>query len=184
VIPRWAIFVSGRGSNLQSVLDIQGTHADVVLVISNRPDAPALLKAKRQGVATLKLENKFSWIDLIETLKERKITHVFLLGFMKLVPASMCDAFKGRIFNLHPSLLPEFPGLQAIEKSFAAGLEMGVSVHHVTPEMDAGAVISQIKVTNQASQFSLEQAQFLIAKAERRVLQAVFQRVHCSRSFV
>jgi phosphoribosylglycinamide formyltransferase-1 len=178
VNPRWAVFVSGRGSNLQSVLDIHAQYSQIQLVVSNKPEAEALLKAKRQGVRTLKLEANFNWDLLVHKLKCEGITHVLLLGFMKLVPAKLCDEYKDKIFNLHPSLLPEFPGLKAIEKSHAAGRTMGVSVHRVTAEMDAGEVLYQIKTTDSACNIKLERALELISAAERRAVQFIFSRVH------
>lgn len=75
----------------------------------------------------------------------QKIDKIFLLGFMRLLPASFLQKWQGRIFNLHPSLLPLYPGKNAIEKSYEAGDAMGVSIHHVITEMDAGRVVLQKK---------------------------------------
>lgn len=79
-------------------------------------------------------------------LRSRSIQKIFLLGFMRLIPASFVELWSQSILNVHPSLLPLFPGLEAIEKSFQARAPMGVTIHHVTPEMDAGAVVAQSQV--------------------------------------
>lgn len=142
---RWAVFLSGRGSTAQALFDLQDL-LDIRLVISNRSKAYGLKRAARLGIPTRVLrptektpeaEAKL-WFDIDRELKARRITHIFLLGFMKLIPASFLEEWKGRVWNVHPSLLPLYPGLEAMEKSFEERALMGVTIHDVIAEMDAG----------------------------------------------
>ncbi len=165
---RWAVWISGRGSNLQAVLDLQESFA-VGLVISSRAQAPGVKKARRMGVPVeLMSHQQPDWQRLQSVLQEYGITHVFLLGFMRIVPAEVIAAFAGRMINLHPSLLPQHKGLNAIEKSFATQTGVGASVHLVTPGLDEGAVLSQ-RALEPLPQ-SLDQAKFLIATIEQRLV--------------
>ena len=148
---RWAVFLSGRGSTAQSAFDML-PHLDIALVVSDQPQALGLRRARRMGISQLIAPLKappakgLDWSRLLQELKQRRITHIFLLGFMRIVPASFVQAWEGRIFNIHPSLLPAFPGLEAMEKSFASHADMGVSIHHVIAEMDAGSLLRQRRV--------------------------------------
>lgn len=139
---RWAVFISGRGSNLQSWLD-ETEQSQIALVLSSNASAEGLLKAKRFGVATEVLEKKIDWAQLQNLLNTYRVTHLMLAGFMKILPDHFVNQWTGRIFNLHPSLLPSFPGLQALEKSFANKAPLGVSLHEVVAEMDAGPLVYQ-----------------------------------------
>lgn len=165
---RWAIFISGRGSNLQAVLD--ETSLDVRLVVSSRATAPGLLRARRSGIPTLVLDKKINWTALNEKLKSLGITHVFLLGFMKIVPAEFISAWENRVLNVHPSLLPAYAGLQSIERSFQDGADMGVTVHVVTPEMDAGPALQRKKVLAAGGDRSWAQALNKISQTEQRLV--------------
>lgn len=177
----WAIFLSGRGSNAEAVWE-NLPELDIRLVISNRAKAYGLLRAKRNGLPTLVLDQSVSWSALTEELRARKINRILLLGFMKLVPASFVQLWQGKIWNLHPSLLPDFPGLQAIEKSYEAGGRMGVSLHEVTAEMDAGPLQLQKKICDQSkAQFSLPEAQLQISLTEQRLVRELARRKNTSR---
>lgn len=140
--PRWAILISGRGSNLQVWLD-HAEFVDVEWVVSSKATAPGLLKAQRRGIQTAVLPKLIDWQKFHFELKKRNITHLLLAGFMKLIPADFVNLWSGRILNIHPSLLPAFPGLHSLQNSYAAGASMGITVHHVSPEMDAGPIIFQ-----------------------------------------
>src|SRR5688500_7867576 len=100
---RIAIFISGRGSNMQALLDLPA-NVRCVLVVSSKANAPGLLRARRQGIPTLVLDKKIDYEALHLELLKRKIERIFLAGFMKVVPASFIEKWQGKIVNLHPSL--------------------------------------------------------------------------------
>ncbi len=170
--PRWAVFISGAGSNLQSLLE-NISEVPVELVVSSKSSALGLKRARRYGVPTVCLKTPLDGGEISRVLRERQINRIFLLGFMKLLPADFCRDWQGMIWNLHPSLLPLFKGAHAIENSYAAGGEMGISIHEVTAEMDSGKVLKQVRICTSASQElrSLEQSQRLISQAEQRSVQ-------------
>lgn len=146
---RWALFLSGKGSTVQAALDSFDSY-DIRLVVSSNPKALGLLRAKRFGIPTLLCprnnQNKIDWKQLHSELINRRINRIFLLGFMKLLPEIFLKNWIGKIWNIHPSLLPSFPGLHAMEKSFEAKKDMGVTIHDVIPEMDAGQIVLKKKI--------------------------------------
>ena len=147
-----AVLVSGEGSNLQAILDqLHGRgEVEVVAVASNKPQARGLERARRAGVETAVFEaSGFADRDardaaLGDWLEERGVRLVILAGFMELLGAAFIRRFAGRIVNVHPSLLPAFPGVRAIEKALEYGVkQMGVTVHFVDEGVDSGAIILQ-----------------------------------------
>ena len=155
--PSIGVLISGRGSNLQAIIDaVAGGRLDarIAVVISNRPEAAGLERARRAGIETLVLPHK-AYPDrvaydrvLASTLKERGVTLVCLAGFMRLLSADFIRAFPNAVLNIHPSLLPAFPGLDAQQQAVAHGVKVsGVTVHFVTPELDAGPIVLQASVT-------------------------------------
>jgi phosphoribosylglycinamide formyltransferase-1 len=140
---RVGIFISGRGSNLKAAIEKYG--ADKIFVFSNKKNAPGLKLAKKRAVPfeVLKLTEEKHWLALSSRLQKLGIKKVLLLGFMKIVPESFLKSYKGQIINLHPSVLPDFPGLHSIEKSLKARRSVGVSLHHVNENMDEGPLIFQ-----------------------------------------
>lgn len=140
---KMAVFVSGRGSNLHALLDQEG--CNIRLVCSHKWRLPADSKAKRHFIPVFKTK-KVDFNEWKQFLKSRHISRIFLLGFMRIVPAEFIEAWKNKMVNLHPSLLPSYAGLQAIEKSFADKAPMGVSVHAVIPQMDAGLLLARSRV--------------------------------------
>ncbi|GIL18397.1 MAG: phosphoribosylglycinamide formyltransferase [Oligoflexia bacterium] len=168
---RWALFLSGRGSTAQSALDLC-SQVDIRLVVSSKPTAAGLLRAKRSGVSTLLLDKNVNWSQLTLDLKSRGITHIFLLGFMKLLPQQFCQEWQGRIWNIHPSLLPAYPGLHAIENSYKDQAPMGVTIHEVIPEMDAGPIVYQKKVyqSDRNHRLDFSEIQLLMSATERRLI--------------
>lgn len=169
---RLAVFVSGRGSNLQSLLN-SPEEFPVSLVVSNRKKAEAVLKARRSGVPVLLMDKQTSWDEVTKTLKEYRINLIYLLGFMKILPESFCREWEGRMINIHPSLLPLHPGLEGFEKSFQHRSSLGVSVHEVTAEMDAGPLIFQKEFLS-ASQINdeteLEKERMVLSFTEHRLI--------------
>lgn len=167
---RWAVFISGRGSNLQALLDL-GSQIDLRWVLSSKAKAAGLLRARRAGITSTVLPVHVDWKKLDQDLRERGIERIFLLGFMKLIPAEFLDSWEGRVLNVHPSLLPHYPGLRALEKSFEEKAQMGVTVHLVTPEMDAGPILLQGKTLKAASaDVTLEEAELRISRMEHRLV--------------
>lgn len=173
----WALFVSGAGSNLQALIDENSDQIRVV--VCNHKSAAAVLKAKRAGLLVLFIEKNSDWTQLSAQLKEFGVHMIFLLGFMKIIPAPFLKSWQGQIINLHPSLLPAYPGLFAIERSFQEQAEMGVTVHHVTEEVDAGAVILQKKIERPDS---FAHAQLRISSAEQKVIRSIFNDWKCHES--
>lgn len=165
---RWAIFLSGRGSNAQAAFE-ELHQLDVALCVSSRKSALGLSRARRAGVPTMFLEKNPDWSKLTLELRKRKVNRIMLLGFMKILPAEFCQQWNKKMWNLHPSILPDFKGAEAIEKSYAVGQVMGVSIHEVTAEMDAGKVLKKkyISFTAKKDFASFELAAMAISRAEQ-----------------
>ena len=144
---RWAVLISGTGSNLQTLLD--RAHDPLPLkVYSSKENVAGISKARRMGipVEVLKktLDKKIDWQALHEDLLQNRIQRIFLLGFMRLLPESFVSLWEHKIINLHPSLLPTYPGLDSFERAWVDQAPLGVTVHKVNAELDAGdAIISQ-----------------------------------------
>lgn len=173
---RWAVFISGRGSNLASLLNLQTEK--LKLVVSSSPKALGVLRARRAGVPVVILPKPIKWDELNHELKRRGINRIFLLGFMKVIPAQFVEAWHRKIINLHPSLLPNYPGLESIERSFADQADMGVTVHEVVAEVDAGKMILQRRClrSSQIPEYSLENAEFKVHIDEQRLVEEAFLR--------
>jgi phosphoribosylglycinamide formyltransferase-1 len=149
---RIAVLVSGEGTNLQALLDTVhgGEGIEVVCVASNRPDARALERARSAGVETGVFEGS-SYEDRVERdlamagwLEARSVDLVVLAGFMEVLSPEFIRRFTPRIINVHPSLLPAFRGLRAIERALEHGVRvMGVTVHFVDEGVDSGPIILQ-----------------------------------------
>lgn len=147
------VLISGTGSNLKAIIDAisEGRlDARIAVVISNRADAPGLDHAVRAGIETLVLSHKTypSREDydrvLVAELKRRNVALVCLAGFMRLLSPEFVDAFANRILNIHPSLLPKYPGLHPQQQAIDDGAtESGATVHFVNKDLDAGPVVLQ-----------------------------------------
>jgi phosphoribosylglycinamide formyltransferase-1 len=153
---RLAVLISGRGSNLQSIIDAIARgelDATIAVVVSNRADAAGLLRAREAGIETLVLNprehaGREAYDRAIaDALRARRVGLVCLAGFMRLVGAPLLDAFSNRVLNIHPSLLPAFPGLDAQQQAINHGVRVsGATVHLVTSELDGGPIILQAAV--------------------------------------
>jgi phosphoribosylglycinamide formyltransferase-1 len=151
-----AVLISGRGSNLQSIIDAVATgrlEARIAAVISNRADAAGLTRARDAGLEALcVLPREYSDRDaydraIVERLRAREVDLVCLAGFMRIVGRPLLEAFPNRILNIHPSLLPAFPGLDAQRQALEHGvLITGATVHLVNNDLDAGPIILQAAV--------------------------------------
>src|SRR6266404_6306216 len=150
---RIAILISGRGSNMIALADaVRGgsiPNADVAIVISDQLNAPGLEQAKKRGIETLVIERRGRTRaehdrEIIAALHERKIDLVCLAGYMRVLSSDFIDGYRGRILNIHPSLLPSFPGLNAQKQALESGaLVSGCTVHYVDETLDGGPIIAQ-----------------------------------------
>lgn len=168
----WAIFISGTGSNLGALLDLKGAQ-NIRLVVSSNAKAFGLLKAKRSGVPALVLSKPIDWSGVLKTLEQFNINAIFLAGFMKIVPTDFISRFKGPIFNVHPSLLPAYPGLNSIEKAFQDKKPLGVTIHHVAEMVDSGDVVVQRK---SEAYDDLNISEFLVHLSEHRLVREVMSK--------
>ena len=151
-----AVLVSGGGSNLQSIIDhIEQNHinASIACVISNNPNAYGLVRAENSNIPTHIVNHK-NYLsrevfdkELVKTLEVYNIQLIILAGFMRVLSTTFIDEYQGNILNIHPSLLPKYPGLHTHARALETGdSEHGCSVHFVTTELDSGPLIIQAKV--------------------------------------
>jgi len=153
---RLGVLISGRGSNLQALIaaiDRGELDARIVVVVSNRADAGGLDLARAAGIEALVISHRdFATRDdfdarVAQELRDRQVSLVCLAGFMRLVGARLLDAFPNAVVNIHPSLLPAFPGVDAQQQALRHGVKItGATVHLVTGELDAGPIIVQASV--------------------------------------
>jgi phosphoribosylglycinamide formyltransferase-1 len=150
------ILISGRGSNMVALVDAVKSgeipNSEVAVVISDRPNALGLEKARERGVETVVIERKGRTreehdAEIIAELRKRGVELVCLAGYMRLLSPSFIRSFPDRIVNIHPSLLPAYPGLDVHERVLAAGEKVsGCTVHYVNEDLDAGPIILQRSV--------------------------------------
>jgi phosphoribosylglycinamide formyltransferase-1 len=148
-----AVFASGNGSNFQTILEATRSgeiEAELALLVTDRPNAFVVERAKNAGVPTFSFNPKaYSSKDLfeqeiIEQLQVHQIKWIFLAGYMRLIGPKLLQAYESKIVNVHPSLLPQFPGKDAIGQAFNAGAaEVGITIHFVDAGMDTGPIIAQ-----------------------------------------
>jgi len=153
---RIAVLLSGRGSNFTAIhgaVRAGRIDADIALVLSNKADAPGLVKARDEGLETLFLDPNLHATRedydraLAAEIERRRIDLVCLAGYMRIVTPGLCDAFRHRIVNIHPALLPSFPGLHVQQKALDWGVRFsGCTVHFVAAEVDMGPIILQAAV--------------------------------------
>ena len=181
-----AVLASGQGSNFEA-LALAAQRGDlggrIALLASDRRDAPVLDRARRLGVEALvlpagtrwrsRLEDERPWI---EALHARGVDVVLLAGFMRRLHAPFLEAFEGRILNLHPSLLPAFPGLDAIRQAWEHGVQVtGCTVHLVSEALDAGPIVAQATVEVRA-QDTLATLEARLHEAEHRLYPTAVRR--------
>lgn len=154
---RTAILISGRGSNMASLIAASREPdfpAEIVLVVSNRPEAAGLALAANAGMEAVAIDHRPFRGDraaheaaIDETLRRAGVEIVCLAGYMRLLTPFLVDTWQGRMLNIHPSLLPAFPGLHTHERALAAGVKLhGCTVHLVTQAMDEGPILAQAAV--------------------------------------
>ena len=181
-----AVLISGRGSNMRAIGEAVSEgrlRAVVRVVVSNRADAPGLQWARDAGIETLvmapgEFESREAYDRaLVDALKTRGVQLVCLAGFMRLLSPLFFDAFPQAVLNVHPSLLPAFPGKDAQAQALAHGVKVsGVTVHFVTPELDAGPIIQQAAVPVREGD-TCETLSARILVEEHRVYPEAIQRV-------
>ena len=150
---RLAVLISGRGSNMLALHDAVRAgkipNAEIVVVISDKENAAGLALAAARGIETVAIERKGRSREeheeeIIAALRERRIDLICLAGYMRLLSPCFIDAFRKRILNIHPSLLPSFPGLDAQRQALAHGVKFtGCTVHFVDETLDGGPIIAQ-----------------------------------------
>ena len=185
------ILLSGRGSNFIAIADsIDGRHipdAQISIVISNKPDAPGIATAKQRGLNALVIPSKGKPREehdreVVAALKQAGVDLICLAGYMRLLSPWFVQQFPHKILNIHPSLLPAFPGLEAQEQAFAYGVKVsGCTVHFVDEELDHGAIIVQktVQVMDSDDEHTLtsrilEQEHIAYSEAIKLVLQGQF----------
>jgi formyltetrahydrofolate-dependent phosphoribosylglycinamide formyltransferase len=177
---RLAVCVSGRGSNLLALIDAldRSPLAQVVLVLSNRPDTPALELARERGIHAVALTDYRDPFEWLARLSAEGVDLVVLAGYLKLVPAEVIAAYRGRVLNIHPALLPAFggPGMygkRVHEAVLASGARMsGATVHLVDEEYDRGEILAQARVPVLPGD-TPETLAARVLEAEHRLLPAV-----------
>ncbi len=187
---RIAVLVSGRGSNLQAIIDAiaEGRlQAKIAVVVSNRPAAPALERAKKAGIPTMVVEARGGEARdtfdtrVVEAIREHRAEWVVLAGFMRIIGNVLLSAFPMRIINVHPSLLPAFPGLNAQAQALRHGVKVsGCTVHYVDGGTDTGPILAQaaVPVLEGDDEQSLSNR---ILVEEHRLLPAVLQKLSNER---
>jgi len=150
---RIGILISGRGSNMIALADAvregRVPNAEVVVVVSDQPNAAGLSKAKERGIETLVIERRGRKRaehdrEIVAALCERQVDLVCLAGYMRVLSSEFIEAFRGQILNIHPSLLPSFPGLDAQKQALEHGVRWtGCTVHVVDESLDGGPIIAQ-----------------------------------------
>ncbi len=170
-----AVFVSGSGTNLQAIIDAKIKSANLAVVLSNKPDAYALERALKHNIPVEVVDHKEfdTWeafeAELIERLKKYNVKLIVLAGFMRILTSFFVNNYKHRIINLHPALLPSFPGIHSAKQALDYGVKItGVTVHFVDDGVDTGPIILQsvVPIDDSDSEDSLLEK---IHKEEHRI---------------
>jgi phosphoribosylglycinamide formyltransferase-1 len=177
-IQRFAVFISGKGSNLQAIIDAVKAgeiHAELALVLSSNDNAYGLKRAEEAGVKTLVINPKdytnpqSADRDIVIHLKHEHIDFIILAGYMRILTPYFIKCYPNKILNVHPSLLPAFKGATAIKDAFTYGAKVtGVTIHFVNEKMDSGPIIAQDAVRI-AEDDTLETLEEKIHKLEHRL---------------
>lgn len=154
VRPRVAVFASGTGTNFEAMMTSREREFDVVMLVCDQPKAHVIGKAASFGVETVVLDpHKFPSKEayeeeILKKLKRANVQWIVLAGYMRIVGKTLLEAYPQRILNVHPSLLPAFPGKHAVEQALDAGVKVsGVTIHFVDEGIDTGPIIAQEPVT-------------------------------------
>ncbi|MBY0503152.1 MAG: phosphoribosylglycinamide formyltransferase [Bryobacteraceae bacterium] len=179
---RLGILLSGRGSNFVAIaraVQAGQLPAEIAVVISNRPEAPGLAAARQMGLFAVSLPSKGVAREeydrqLVELLQQNRVDFVCLAGFLRLLTPLMIHAYPSRILNIHPSLLPAFPGLHAQKQALDYGVRIaGCTVHYVIEEMDAGPILKQAAVPVMPGDTEEDLTQRILAEEHRIYVEAL-----------
>ncbi len=180
---RIAVLLSGRGSNFEALADSVAAgripNAEIVIVISNREGAPGIERASARGIPTQVMPSKGLQREeydrsVVTVLNEQRVDLVCLAGFMRLLSPFFVTAYRNRILNIHPALLPSFPGLEAQKQAFEYGVKFsGCSVHFVDESLDAGPIIVQAVVPVRDDDTAETLAARILAEEHRIYTEAV-----------
>jgi phosphoribosylglycinamide formyltransferase 1 len=148
-----AVFASGTGSNFEAIMNSENLACEIVLLVCDKPGASVIEKAERYGVQTF-VTNPIAYaskseyeLEVLKTVREFGVEWIFLAGYMRLIGVTLLEAYEGKILNIHPSLLPAFPGKDAIGQALQSGATVtGVTVHFIDEGMDTGPIVAQEKV--------------------------------------
>ncbi|MBV7506256.1 phosphoribosylglycinamide formyltransferase [Bacillus sp. sid0103] len=179
-----AVFASGSGSNLQAIIDVVQVgelDADISLLVCDKPGAFAIERAKAAGIPSFVFTAKdypskeHFEEEIIAQLKAYGVEFIVLAGYMRLIGSKLLAEYKGRIVNIHPSLLPAFPGKDAIGQALAAQVKWsGITIHYVDEGMDTGPIIIQERVRLDENE-TRESLQHKIQKSEHKLYPSVLQ---------
>ena len=185
-VPLIGVLISGRGSNLGAIVDAVADgrlRARIAVVLSNRADAAGLARADGAGIPTRVIPHRgFALREdydraLVAELRQHQVSLVCLAGFMRLLGPTFCDAFPNAVLNIHPSLLPAFPGVDAQRQALAHGVKVsGVTVHFVTPSLDDGPIVAQAAVDVRGDD-TVESLSARILEAEHRLYPEAIGRI-------
>jgi phosphoribosylglycinamide formyltransferase-1 len=191
MVKRIAVFASGSGSNFEAIVlaarDGRLAGAEVALLVCDKPGAKVLERARRLGIETFEFDPKaypdkaaFE-TEIVDRLERKNISLVVLAGYMRLVGQVLLSAYEGKIINLHPSLLPAFPGKDAVGQALAYGVKVtGVTVHFVDAGLDTGPIIAQQPITVEQVD-TAETLSARIHQAEHQLLVAVIDQILSGR---
>ncbi|SER63715.1 phosphoribosylglycinamide formyltransferase-1 [Gracilibacillus ureilyticus] len=181
-----AVFASGTGSNYDAIIQAINhgkLDAEVSLLVCDKPNAKVIDKARQNGTPTFAFDPKqYSKKEvfeakIVDVLQEAKIEWIILAGYMRLIGHTLLQPFEGKMINIHPSLLPSFPGLDAIGQALETGVKVsGVTVHYVDAGMDTGNIIAQevVYINDETTREELEQA---IHKVEHKLYPETIQKL-------
>lgn len=164
-----AVFISGGGSTLQALLEMQH-QIDISLIVTNKIVAVGSLKARRFGKNVLYFSKQMDFMSLHQALIDHRIERIILAGFMKILPLGFVELWRDKIINIHPSLLPHYPGLNSAQKSWNDNAAMGVSLHTVVEQMDAGKIILQQESLDRPKGLTFIEANLFLRRTEQFLL--------------
>lgn len=177
-----AVFASGNGSNFQAIINAATEGklpAKIELLVCDKPGAYAIERAEKAGIDTFvfsakNYESKAAYeAEILKEISKRNIEFIVLAGYMRLIGSTLLQAFEGRIVNIHPSLLPSFPGKDAIGQAFDANVKVsGVTIHYVDSGMDTGPIIAQ-RAIDISDDETIESLQGKIHQVEHQLYPAV-----------
>lgn len=166
---------------MSAVLDQRLEKGTIALVISSSPKSYGYLRALRLGIPAIAFDKKIDWDEVLIQLQKYQISHIFLLGFMKIVPHTFLKKWQKPILNIHPSLLPNYPGLESIRRAYDDSSDVGVTVHEVIADVDAGKIIMQKRVTEASNtkSFAFESLEQSVHFAEYDIVRKSIKVASC-----